>query len=251
MRPAAPCAIGPARCVALVRGVTSFSLDERDAWADIAGEWVLDGELDSEEIHLLATVLAWAAVIEIDRPRIRAGFLSSLSIMGGGGLVPTRVLELVTSGIAECGLHPVEVEGYGYLKAMLSAQRVGRAGPPPGRTAGPVRCLDILRGISSEAREDRSDWGPTAGEWLAAGGLDAFEAGVVGAALVRATVLEPGGYGVLAGLLGSLAALARAGAVPGHVLRATLGDLPHDDLDAAEREACRALVSTLRPAGAV
>ena len=156
MRPAAPCAIGPARCIQLIRGITSFSLEERDAWADIAGEWVLDGELDSEEIHLLAAALAWATLIEIDRPRIRAGFLSSLSIMGGGGLLPTRVLELVTSGIAVRDLHPVEVEGFGYLTTMLNGQRVDRPTPPTRRSAGPVHCVDALRGISSEAREDLS-----------------------------------------------------------------------------------------------
>jgi hypothetical protein len=245
VRPAAACAIGPARCIQLIRGITSFAIEERDAWADIAGEWVLDGELDADEIHLLASALAWTTLIEIDRPRVRAGFLSSLSIMGGGGLLPTRVLELVTSGIGEADLHPVEVEGHGYLTAMLAGQRVGPGDLGGGRTAGPVRCVDVLRGISSGTREDRADWGPTAGEWFAAGELDGFEAGVLGAALLRVTVLEPGGYGVLVGLLGSLAVLGRAGAVPEHVLRATLGRLPRDDLDPAERDAYRSLVAAL------
>ncbi len=245
MIPAAAGAVGPARCLQLVRGVTSYVIEERDAWADIAGEWVLDGELDTAEIHLIGAVLAWAALIEIDRPRVRAGFLSSLSIMGGGGLLPTRVLELVTSGIAAHDLHPVEVEGYGYLAAMLDAQRVGPPTAPDDRTIGPLHCVDLLRGISSDAREDRLDWGPTAGEWLAAGALDAFEATAVGAALIRAAVLEPGGYGVLVGLLGSLAALGRVGVVPPHVLRATLASIHHDDLATEEREAYRALVTTL------
>ena len=246
MIPAASCAVGPVRCVQLVRGVTSYVIEERDAWADIAGEWVLDGELDTDEIHLIGAVLAWAALIEIDRPRVRAGFLSSLSIMGGGGLLPTRVLELVTGGIAPHDLHPVEVEGYGYLTAMLDAQRVGPPTPRDDRTVGPLGCVDLLRGLSSDVREDRLDWGPTAGEWLAAGTLDAFEATAIGAALIRAAVLEPGGYGVLAGLLGSLAALGRVAVVPPHVLRATLATIHHDDLDLAEREAYRTLVAAVR-----
>lgn len=239
--------IGPARCMQLIRGVTSYSIEERDAWADIAGEWVLDGEIDTEEIQLIATALAWAALIEIDRPRVRAGLLSSLSIMGGDGLLPTRTLELVTCGIPQRDLHPVEVEGYCYLTAMLSEQSV-RDRPDLGerRTVGALRCVDLLRGVSSDVREDRHDWAPTAGEWLAAGELDAHEADAVAAALVRATVLEPGGYGVHVGLLGSLGALARAGALHHEVLRATLAAVRLDDLGPAERDTHRELVATVR-----
>jgi hypothetical protein len=238
-------AIGPARCLDVIRGVTSWSIEERDAWADIPGEWVLDGELDADEIHLVGAALAWAALIEIDRPRVRAGFLSSLSIMGGGGMLPTRVLELVTSGIADP--HPVEVEGLDYLTAMLRGQRVGPSGPGCGRTVGPAHCVDLLRGLSSEAREDRLDWGPTAGEWLARGDMDAFEASTAAAALLRAAVVEHGGHGVHVGLLGSLAALGRARVVPGHVLRELRSALPREDLDPAEREAYRTLLDAATP----
>ena len=103
----------PQRLVEMVRGITSESVDERHIWADVPGYWCDNGELNCDEGPVLAAVLAWATLIETHIVEVREGFLSSLSSLIVLDLVPTEVLELVTSGLSRDSLDISEVEFYG------------------------------------------------------------------------------------------------------------------------------------------
>jgi hypothetical protein len=113
----------PQRLVEMVRGITSESVDERHIWADVPGYWCDNGELNCDEGPVLAAVLAWATLIETHIVEVREGFLSSLSSLIVLDLVPTEVLELVTSGLSRDSLDISEVEFYDALATKLAEHR--------------------------------------------------------------------------------------------------------------------------------
>lgn len=113
----------PQRLIEMVRGITSESAEERRVWSDVAGYWCDNGELNGDEGPVLAAVLAWATLIETHIFEVREGFLSSLSSLIVLDLVPTEVLELVTSGLSRDSLDVSEVEFYDALAAKLDEHR--------------------------------------------------------------------------------------------------------------------------------
>lgn len=113
----------PERLIEIVRGVTSESAKEREAWADVAGYLCDNGELYGDEGPVLAAILAWAAVVETQIFEVREGFFSSLCSLIVLDLVPTEALELVTSRISREDLHIAEVDGYDALVAKLDEYR--------------------------------------------------------------------------------------------------------------------------------
>lgn len=111
--------IGVARCVELVRGITSTSAEERHAWASIAADWADEGEIDSHEAGPIAAVLAWVTLLETDKFRIRASFLDSLDSLAAKDLVPEIILKQVTSGLSRQDLDTAEIEFYDTLTTKL------------------------------------------------------------------------------------------------------------------------------------
>lgn len=120
--------ISPERLIEIVRGITSESAEERHVWASVPGYWCDSGELYGDEVPVLAAVLAWAALIETEIFAVREGLLSSLDSFTVLDLVPTEVLELVTSGLSREKLDIAEVEAYDTLVAKLGEHR-GRSTP--------------------------------------------------------------------------------------------------------------------------
>lgn len=123
-------AVGPARCLELIRGITSESPQEREAWSDVAALWNSWGELDDHESRTIAVILAWAAVVETDIVKVREGLLNSLDSLAQSDLVPTYALELVTSGISRQNLDVSELEYYDTFVNKLCEQQA----PPDSRT---------------------------------------------------------------------------------------------------------------------
>lgn len=115
--------IGAARCIELIRGITSESSEVRHSWASVAAEWADEGEVDIHEAAPIAAVLAWVALLETDKFRIRAGFLDSLDSLAQKDLVPPAVLELVIAGLSRQDLDVAEVEFYDTLVAKLGERR--------------------------------------------------------------------------------------------------------------------------------
>lgn len=115
--------LSPERLIEMVRGITSESVEERHAWASVPGYWCDIGELHGDEGTALAAVLAWAALVETEFFGVRSGFLSSLCSLIVLDLVPTKVLELVTSGLSRDDLDIAEVDGYDALVAKLDEYR--------------------------------------------------------------------------------------------------------------------------------
>ncbi len=115
--------IDPERLIEMIRGITSASAEQRGAWADVPGYLCDNGELYGDEGPVLAAVLAWAALIETDAFAARSGFLDSLSSLAVLDLVPTEVLELVTSGLIRDSLESYELDFYDALVAKLDEYR--------------------------------------------------------------------------------------------------------------------------------
>lgn len=82
-----------------------------------------NGEFSGDEGPPLAAVLAWAALVETHILDVRERLLNSLSSLTVRDLVPTEVLELVTSGLSRENLHVAEVEFYDALVAKLDEHR--------------------------------------------------------------------------------------------------------------------------------
>ncbi len=115
--------LSPERLIEMIRGLTSKSVEERHAWASVPGYWCDTGELCGDEGPVLAAVLAWAALVDTDIFAARSGFLSSLVSLTVLDLVPTEVLELVTSGLPREGLETYELDFYDALVTKLDEHR--------------------------------------------------------------------------------------------------------------------------------
>lgn len=115
--------ISPTRLIEIVRGITSESVEERRTWADVPDFLCENGELHGDEAPVLAAVLAWAALIETHKRDVREKLLNSLDSLAVVDLVPTNVLELVTSGLSCEDLDIAEVEFYEALVAKLDEHR--------------------------------------------------------------------------------------------------------------------------------
>ena len=234
--------VGPARCVRLVRGVTSLVEGERATWAGVAAERVAAGELAAHEAGPVAAVLGWAGLIE--PPGVfatRQRLLSALALLAGNELAPTAVLEQVTAGLA-CGeLDAAEAGCYDVLVEQLRRRR--GPGPPPKI----ARCLALLRGLTSQYADQRAAWAVTARERLDHGELAAPEASPIAAVLGWAARLETEtAGGTRARLLDALASAARADLAPAAALEQVTTGLPRDELHGAEVGSYDALVDRLR-----
>jgi hypothetical protein len=206
----------PDRLVTLVRGITSDDPEERHIWADVPGYLrTTSGKLGGDDGPVLAAVLAWAALVETDFFRVRAGFLDSLDALTVVDLVPTGVLELVTSHLSRQELDIAEVEFYDTLVATLEQhRRDGRSAGRSGRLSmEPGRLLEMARGVTAEAAEQRRVWAAIPGQRCDEGVLRGDEASALAAVLAWATVIEIDAV-ARSGLLASLDSLARAGLVP-------------------------------------
>lgn len=115
--------ISPERLIEIVRGVTSESVEERRVWADVPGYWCDRGDLHGDEGPVLAAVLAWATLVETHTLDVREGLLNSLGSLTVLDLVPTDVLELVTSRLSRESLDIAEVEAYDALVVKLDEHR--------------------------------------------------------------------------------------------------------------------------------
>lgn len=120
-QPAVP-SLGPGRLVEMLRSITSASAEQRHAWAATPSEHCDNGDLAGYEAATLAAVLAWATVIEPDTAA-RSGFLTSLRSLARAGLVPTAVLQFVTSRLSRAGLESHDVETYDTLATKFDEQR--------------------------------------------------------------------------------------------------------------------------------
>ena len=235
-------AVGPARCVRVVRGLTSLAEGERATWAGVAAEWVAAGELAAHEAGPVAAVLGWAGLIEL--PGVfatRQRLLSALALLAQRELAPTAVLEQVTADLARGELDAAEAGCYDVLVEQLRRRR----GPgPPARVA---RCLELLRGLTSQYADQRAAWAVTAREWLDQGELAAPEAGPIAAVLGWAARLETEiADATRARLLDALTSAARAGLAPAAALEQVATGLPRDELHATEAHAFDVLVDRLR-----
>lgn len=235
--------VGPARCVRLVRGLTSRAEGERATWAGVAIEWVAAGELADHEAAPIAAVLGWAALVdEAEVFPARERMLAALARLARADLAATAVLGQVTADLPRDELNDAEAQWHDALVEQLRRRR----GPdPPARVA---RCVDLLRGITSQYRDHRWEWAAVAGQRAAAGELDSLDAAPIAAVLGWATLLETDVAGhTRARLLDSLAALTMADLAPAVVLEQVTSNLPRQQLDPAEVECYDALVDQLRP----
>lgn len=238
-------AVGPARCVRLARGLTSRAEGERATWAGVAVEWVQAGELAAHEAAPIAAVLGWAALVEEAAVfPARERMLSALALLARAGLAPTAALEQVTADLPRQELNVAEAQWHDALVDRLARRR----GPgPPARVA---RCVELLRGVTSQYRDHRWAWAPVAGEWLDQRELDAPDAAPIAAVLGWCAVLETDVAGhTRARLLDSLSALARAGLAPAAALQQVTSSLPRQQLDPAEVGSYDVLVDQLRERG--
>lgn len=55
---------------------------------------------------------------------------------------------------------------------------------------GVTRCVELLRGITSESREERTAWAGVIADWADEGEVDVHEAAPIAAVLAWATLLE-------------------------------------------------------------
>lgn len=113
----------PENLIEMVRGLTSESVEERAAWADVPGYLCTSGKLHGDNGIILAGILAWATVTEKHVLAVREGLLNSLDSLTVLDLVPTEALELVTSELSREDLDVAEVEYYDTLVAKLDEHR--------------------------------------------------------------------------------------------------------------------------------
>jgi hypothetical protein len=106
-------AVGPQRCVDLIRGLCSSPSPM--GWCRILDEWIAAGELEGDEIAAAAAVVAWAAIVEDGDPLVRATRLATLLHLGRQGLLPSGVREQVVAGISPLDL---EEPGADHLRAI-------------------------------------------------------------------------------------------------------------------------------------
>lgn len=235
----------PDALVEMVRGITNDNAEERWAWASVPGYLCDIGLLNGDECPMLAAILAWAALAETSpyrRVQIREGVLSSLTGLIVLDLVPTEVLELVTSQLSRDDLNVTEAEGYDILVATLEPHRqdhrtARQRGSP---SLDPGRLVEMLRGITSNCAEQRRAWAATPGEHCDNGDLAGYEATTLAAVLAWATVIETD-TAARSGFLSSLNSLARAGLVPTAVLQFVISRLSRASLDNHEVESYEAL----------
>ncbi len=95
-------AVGPQRCVDLIRGICSSPSPM--GWCRVLDEWAAAGEMDSDEIVAAAAVLAWAAIVDDGDPLVRATRLATLLHLGQQGLLPAGVREQIAAGISALDL---------------------------------------------------------------------------------------------------------------------------------------------------
>lgn len=238
--------IGPERCVLIVRGITSASDRERHSWGGTPGLWDSWGDLDDHETRTVAAVLGWAALIEPAGSDIREHFLDSLASLATSWLVDTATMEQVLAGIPPEDLTVPEIDFYEGIVDELRDQHA-RTGPAPRdavrRPVGPARCVQLLRGITTESRQERYDTAPLAGGWIAAGELDTLEAGTIAAVLTWAAVLETADPAIRVRQFASIQAVAERDRLPAAVHDQINGI---NDLHPDEHDARAALVTALQ-----
>jgi hypothetical protein len=252
--------VGPQRCVALLRGITSADADQRIGAAEGPGDLRRRGSLDAREGRTLAWVLAWAAVVETgwypepatglrsrltrsrvpgDRWPVRRGFLYSLFELAADGWAPAAALHRVAAAISPDGLDPSEAGRYERLVTALSwpvlepppDDRPNLPGARAGEPVGPQAGLDMVRGVVSRDPAQRRVWAQTI-EWAVGGGrLDDDEASTLGVILAWAVRIERAAA-VRAALLAALCAVAVRDRVPPWALDEVVGERDAD-LDAA------------------
>src|SRR5689334_19874448 len=115
--------IGPARCLALLRGLTSP--DPRQRWeaADAPAALRDLGGLDADEGRALARVLSWAAAVETgwyspepgQRWSIREGLLISLVQLAADGWAPADALGSVVAAVPRAVVAAEEEATYAQL----------------------------------------------------------------------------------------------------------------------------------------
>lgn len=240
--------VGPARCVELIRGITSESRDERTGWAAAITGWEFRDEFVPSESAPLAAVVGWAALIETDVAGLtRADLLDALDMWAQVDEVPSAVLEQVTSNLPREELTTAEVDFYDPLTDKLREQ------PAPGEPAGarlpvgPAGCVRLVRGLTSRAEGERATWAGVAIEWVQAGELAASEAGPIAAVLAwTALVEEAAVFPARERMLRALTLLAQADLAPTAALAQVTADLPRDELNASEARSLDSLVDALR-----
>lgn len=110
---------------------------------------------------------------------------------------------------------------------------------------GAGRCLELVRGITSESAEERYSWASVTADWADDGKVDSQEAAAIAAVLAWATLVETEKFRIRAGYLDSLDSLAQKDLVPAFVLEQVTSGLSRQDLDAAELEFYDTLVTKL------
>lgn len=228
--------VGPARCVELVRGITSKLPGRRVTWAGVVVECVQAGQLAPHEAGPIAAALGWTSLVETSKtfPN-RQRLLRALDLLARADLAPKTVLEQVITELPREELNRDET----YLVDALAEQLRRRRGPgPPQRVA---RCLELLRGITSQYSQERFDAAVAAQHAQ----LDRYEAGTIATVLGWATVLETDlAGGTRARMLATLEMLARADLVPAPALAQVTSAL-----DTTEVDAYQVLVDRLRQQG--
>lgn len=109
-------------------------------------------------------------------------------------------------------------------------------------TVGPRRCLDLVRGVTTDVREERHAWAGVAGQWYTDGEFDDQEAAMLTAILSLAALVETEVFDIRVDFFDSLAAFAGNDRVPLHVLEEITSGLLPEDLDVAEDELYQILV---------
>lgn len=231
-----------ARCVGLLRGITSQYHEERFAAAAAVAQHHEAGELDAAEAAPIAAVLGWAAVLETDTVEgTRARLLGSLAVLARAGRAPLVALEQVRSTLPRAELDPAEVESYDVLVDQLRARGGWGETATGGFPVGPAQCVRLVRGLVTQS----PTWAGVAGRWLRAGELSTHEATTIAAVLGWAALLEPNDtFPVRYKVLHSLTAAQDL--APTTVLEQVTAALPRAELDAAEAECYDLLADQLR-----
>jgi hypothetical protein len=101
-----------------------------------------------------------------------------------------------------------------------------------GTPIGPQRCVEVLRGIASAARDDRDNWSWNVDIWLTEGEVDPYESRMLAAVLGWAAVIETEigdntkQKRVRESLLDALSTIADSGGAPLDVLEAVSAAIP-------------------------
>lgn len=112
---------------------------------------------------------------------------------------------------------------------------------------GVTRCVELLRGITSESRQERTAWAAVIADWVDEGEVDVHEAAPIAAVLAWATLLEADiEHLTRADFLDSLDSLAQKDLAPTVVLEQVTSGLSRQDLIVAEVEFYDTLVDKLR-----